>query len=428
MSSPTISKARQLLKTLGPGLLFASTAIGTSHLVLSTRAGAHHGMMMAGIILIALLLKYPFFEFGTRYANGTGNSLLIAYKKQGTWAIVLFIVAVVVNMFAVTGAIAAVSAGLLSSMFGISALPIPILAGAILAVSVLLLWLGGYAGLDRFIKFLTVVLLVTILIAFIAVLIKGPITKNPDFIAPALLEGAGLTLLVSLIGWMPSGLEASTMNSIWTIEKVQADKYQPSLKEALFDFNLGYIFTAALALMFLTIGAFTVYGSGQVLGGNATAFSNKLLTVFVANLGDWVYPFMATAAFGTIYGTLVTVIDAFSRGFTRAWRVFAFQKIENNEEQVAFLQKNYKLLLVVVGLGGFLLFYFSAAGMIKILEAATILSFFTAPVIAFLNWRAMQSGDLPGSHQPAKWLVNLAYVGLIAMIVFPLFFLWAMLA
>ena len=57
MTQPT---KRNLLKVIGPGLLFASSAIGTSHLVLSTRAGAHHGMIFLWIILLALLLKYPF--------------------------------------------------------------------------------------------------------------------------------------------------------------------------------------------------------------------------------------------------------------------------------------------------------------------------------------------------------------------------------
>jgi len=36
-------KLDRLLKTLGPGILFASTAIGVSHLVQSTRAGAEFG-------------------------------------------------------------------------------------------------------------------------------------------------------------------------------------------------------------------------------------------------------------------------------------------------------------------------------------------------------------------------------------------------
>lgn len=266
----TINK-RNLLKTIGPGLLFASSAIGTSHLVISTRAGAHHGMIFFWIIIAALLLKYPFFQFGTRYAVATGNSLIKGYKRQGNWAVFLFLSVIFVNMFAVTGAIGAVSAGLLKTMLVIS-WSMPIMVGGVLTITVgMLLW-GGYSALDFFIKMLSVVLLITVSIAFFAVLKNGPLEPVPDFQAPSLLEGTGLALLVSLIGWMPAGMEASTMNSIWVVEKIRASNYKPNLRESLFDFNLGFVFTTILALMFLTIGAFTVYGSGQVFPVKAVAF------------------------------------------------------------------------------------------------------------------------------------------------------------
>ncbi len=53
-------KLNRLLKTLGPGILFASTAIGVSHLVQSTRAGAEFGFALIGFVMLATLLKYPF--------------------------------------------------------------------------------------------------------------------------------------------------------------------------------------------------------------------------------------------------------------------------------------------------------------------------------------------------------------------------------
>ena len=418
---------RQTLKTIGPGLLFASAAIGTSHLVLSTRAGAHHGMIFLWIILGALFLKYPFYEFGPRYANATGFSLLKGYKEQGKWAVFLFTAVIFINMFAVTGAVGAVSAGLLSTMFGVGGISIPLLAGLVIFITVVLLLIGGYSGLDNFIKLISIVLLVTVFTAFIAVLIKGPIEPIDGFEAPSLLEGAGLTLFISLLGWMPAGLEASTMNSIWAVEKMRTENYYPTLKESLFDFNLGYVFTTVLALMFMTIGAFTVYGSGQLLEGNATQFSNKLLGVFTANLGQWVYPILAVAAFGTIYGTLVTVLDAFPRSFARALRVLKFDKFEKNKEQQHFLDKIYKISLIVVGIGGFLLFYLSAASMIRILEFATIIAFLSAPIIAWINLRAIQSEAVPASHRPAKWMIGLAYFGLLAMIGFAVYYLWSLL-
>lgn len=417
------STNQNLLKSIGPGLLFASSAIGTSHLVLSTRAGAHHGMVYFWIILAALILKYPFFEMGPRYANATGFSLLKGYKEQGIWAVLLFMFVITISMFAVTGAIGAVSAGLLATMFGVTGISVPILAGLIIGVSVILLLFGGYRGLDSLIKVISVLLLVTVLIAFGAVILKGPLEPIENFQAPPLFEGTGLALMISLLGWMPVGIEASTMNSIWNVEKARETNYHPTLRESLFDFKLGYVFTVILALMFMTIGAYTVFGSGLVLDDKPTQFCNKLLNVFTQNLGDWSYYIIALAAFGTIYGTLITVLDAFPRCFARGLRVLKFNDFEKNEEQLTFLETTYKWTLVIVGLGGFALFYFSASSMIQMLHYVTILSFLLSPIIAFINLRAIQSSTIPASHCPPSWMIGLAYLGLVTMVGFAIYYL-----
>lgn len=197
----------------------------------------------------------------------------------------------------------------------------------------------------------------------------------------------------------------------------------PTLKESLFDFNLGYIFTLFLALMFMTIGAYTVYGTGTVLDGNATQFSNKLLNVFTQNLGDWSYYIIAIAAFGTIYGTLITVLDAFPRCFVRGLRILKFDELEKNEPQIYFLENAYKWTLITVGLGGFALFYFSATSMVKLLDAATIIAFLTSPIIAFLNLRAIQSPDIPVTHRPSALMIGMAYLGLFALVAFSVYYL-----
>ena len=417
------NKTKHLLKTIGPGLLFASSAIGTSHLVLSTRAGATHGMVYFWIILIALILKYPFYEIGPRYASATGHSLVKGYKDQGIWAVLLFMFVITISMFAVVGAIGAVSAGLLATMFGVQIVPVPILAGIIIGASILLLLFGGYKGLDSLIKIISIILLVTVLIAFLAVLMKGPASPTVDFQAPPLFEGAGLALFISLLGWMPAGMEAATMNSIWTVEKTNVTNYQPTLKESLFDFNLGYGFTLILAVLFMTIGAYTVYGTGTVLDGNATQFSNKLLNVFTQHLGDWSYYIIAIAAFGTIYGTLITVLDAFPRCFVRGLRVLKFETIVNDAQQTTFLATAYKWTLIIVGIGGFLLFYLSAASMIQLLEYVTIISFLLSPIIAFINLRTIQSPNIPASHRPSALMMGLAYLGLFALIAFSIYYL-----
>ena len=77
-------------KTFGPGILFACTAIGVSHLVQSTRAGAEFGFMILGFVILANVLKYPFFEHGSRYANVTGTSIIDGYEKLGRKFLILY--------------------------------------------------------------------------------------------------------------------------------------------------------------------------------------------------------------------------------------------------------------------------------------------------------------------------------------------------
>ncbi len=51
------------IKKLGPGLLFAGAAIGVSHLVQSTKAGAEFGFGLLWALLLCNFFKYPFFLF-----------------------------------------------------------------------------------------------------------------------------------------------------------------------------------------------------------------------------------------------------------------------------------------------------------------------------------------------------------------------------
>ena len=56
--------------------LWAGAAVGVSHLVQSTRAGASFGLGLVVVVLAANFFKYPAFQFGPRYAAATGTILL----------------------------------------------------------------------------------------------------------------------------------------------------------------------------------------------------------------------------------------------------------------------------------------------------------------------------------------------------------------
>ena len=146
--------------------------------------------------------------------------------------------------------------------------------------------------------------------------------------------------------------------------------------------------------------------------------------MFTTNLGEWSYWIIAIAAFGTIYGTLITAWDAFARSFVRCLRIFKFPKIENNVEQQNYLTKYYNLILITIGVGGYILFAQFTGSMIKMLELATIFSFLAAPLISYLNLKAICGDEVPLSHRPPKWLMTLSYIGLIVMVLFSAYYIY----
>ena len=89
-SKNVVGKISNILKKLGPGLLFAGAAIGVSHLVQSTRAGADFGFGLIWALILVNLFKYPFFQYGPRYAIVTGESLLDGYYKIGKFFLIAY--------------------------------------------------------------------------------------------------------------------------------------------------------------------------------------------------------------------------------------------------------------------------------------------------------------------------------------------------
>ena len=61
MNAPAAT--RSFWTAFGPGLLFAGAAVGVSHLVQSTRAGASFGLSILIIVILANIIKFPGFRF-----------------------------------------------------------------------------------------------------------------------------------------------------------------------------------------------------------------------------------------------------------------------------------------------------------------------------------------------------------------------------
>ncbi len=117
----------------GPGLILAAAAIGVSHLVQSTRAGADYGVTLIWAVILASLMKYPFLEYGPRYAAVTQESLITGYKKLGGWALWIYIIFTVGTMFAIQAAVTIVTVSLAVELTGID---FPLLVWSIIILGI----------------------------------------------------------------------------------------------------------------------------------------------------------------------------------------------------------------------------------------------------------------------------------------------------
>ena len=206
----------QKFKLLGPGILFAGAAIGASHIIQSTQAGANFGFSLLVFVILANLFKYPFFEFGHRYTVATGESLISGYKKIGNWALNIYIFLNIFSSVISTAGVTIVTSAILALIFQIffgASINLTILSIVILSINLLILFLGKYSTMDKVVKFLVLFLTFATIFSFIIALFKGMhITEG--FVEPDLLSMASIGSLITLMGWMPAPIEATSWSSI----------------------------------------------------------------------------------------------------------------------------------------------------------------------------------------------------------------------
>ena len=405
-------------KISGPGILFASTAIGVSHLVQSTRAGADFGLFILGFVILALVLKYPFFEYGSRYANSTQTSIIDGYKKLGKPALWMYFLLTISSMFFVTGAVGFVTAGFFENLFGFDFLG-EFTIIILFVVCVLILAIGRFTLLNNLIKTIAIVLLVSTVSAFLFALYNGPVNPIVDFDSKYLLSSSGIFFLLALMGWMPIAIDLSSWNSLWTLERIKQTKIIPKLSETLLEFRIAYVITGILAMMFVTLGTFIFFGSGEELPNNNSHFAHKIVTLYTQTIGDWSYILIAASAFTVMFGTILAVFDGYSRSLKRTTELI-FMKTpkdisENPQTRHNFL---YVFFLLVTCIGSLVIVFQFRDNLKALVDFATTLSFVIAPVIAIFNFRLVTGKFLDSSAHPSGYLKVLSIAGIVFLILF----------
>ena len=416
-----MSKLRVLIKNLGPGLLFASMAIGTSHLVLSTKAGAQYGWIMVIPIVLANVFKYPFFEFGVRYTNITNKTLIEGYLNRGKGYLWFYAAITLVTTFTILAALYTVTAGLFINLFEISSVSISLVALGLFAFISSLLIIGKYRFLESSLKFVVSILFIALIVTTALVIFKGQVEEVANFTPTPIFNEVGVLFLIGLMGWMPTTVEASSWVSLWSIEKWKTEGSKPTLRESLQEFNIGYLMTAILAIFFMIIGWLTLYGTNTELNGNAVTFADQVVQLFTAHIGPWAYIFIAIAAFATMFSTCMTAHDAVAR--------VSLDIIDLLYPKVKLTGKKgyFALGVIILAVMNFVVITTFSANMGLLVALATFVSFVVAPIIGYMNLKNVMSGEIPKELRPKKPFQLLTYAGIVFLAFFSIYYFWIVL-
>jgi len=401
---------KRFIKKLGPGLLFAGAAIGVSHLVQSTRAGADYGFGLLWALLLIHLVKYPFFQFGPRYANATGESLLEGYLKLGKGVLILYGLLTSLTMFTIQAAVTIVTAGIATSLFG-DFISVKLWTVVILSVCFIILNIGKYQFLDVMMKIIIIVLTLTTLGATAMAIYNSSEAVSFTQLLP---EGSiEITFLIAFMGWMPAPLDVSVWHSLWTIEKQKNSSEKRNPNTALLDFNIGYLGTILLGISFVVLGALVMHPTGQSFSTSASKFPIQLIEMYTQSLGNWTSIIIGIAAFTTMFSTTLTTLDASPRSMHKTLEL-VFEKPFKN---------GYFIWSTVLILGTLSIYFFFLSEMGILIKVATLLSFLTAPFYALTNYILIASKHTPKEWRPSKILHIMSCIGILFLIGFSVWYL-----
>ena len=400
------------IKALGPGILMASAAVGGSHIVSSAQAGALYGWSLLLLVILTNLFKYPFFRFGAEYTLETGKNLVEGYAEKGKVYLGIFFILNVFSALVNTAAVGILCAAIVASAFP-NALGLSITQWSLILIVLIwaMLLFGGYKFLDGLAKWIMSALTLATVLAVIVAIIEHP-EYGADFVEKTPWQMTALPFIVSLMGWMPAPIEISAINSLWTAEKGKT--VDISIKDGLFDFNVGFIGTAILAVFFVALGALIQYPTGQEVQAAGAAYIQQFVGMYASVLGDWSRFLITFIAFLCIFGTVITVIDGYSRVNAESLRLL-FKKKEISPKEL-------NIWMTATAIIGGIIIYFFQGSVAPMLRFAMIASFLTTPFFALLNY-LLVTGE---NKNLAKWLKALSILGLIFLFGFALFFIYAL--
>ncbi|HJJ36643.1 MAG TPA: Nramp family divalent metal transporter, partial [Methanocorpusculum sp.] len=326
------TRLKKRLVFFGPGLLLAITAAGEAGIADALDIGAHFGMSLVWVVLLALIFKYAFTTGIARYTLATGKTIfqgLTSIPGPKNWAAYLTVIAYLIDAIAIGAMV--LFAGTFVDYLIPGSYPFYLICLLILILSLVILRTHIYHHFEKVMA--AVVLIVGVSLLVFMTQYPGTLIETVSGIVPSIPEHSEKEIL-AIIGAVGSGLMLM-LYSVWLEKKIRVRNEDPDTKEedkfrvgdkkayreylrsVRLDILFGFILVAIITIGFMAIGRI-----GMMLSfiPHGTEFSVDLMITMVLKLyhsipfGNLIFFIFVIVVF---FGATVIGLDARASAITK---------------------------------------------------------------------------------------------------------------
>lgn len=340
------SKKKNVLKTLGPGIVIAATGVGAGDMIAASVAGAKYGTVILWAAVLGAVLKYFMNEGIARWQLATGTTILQGWIHKFHTAVSIYFV----GYLFIWGFIVA---GALISACGLAAHAIfPSLSVAAWGIihsllAVILVFFGSYKLVERLMKFF-------IGMMFIVVFVSAVLT-HPDWwaifkslIIPRLPAGSA-KFIIGVIGGV-GGSVTLLSYGYWIREKKWIGKnFSRTVKT---DLIAAYVLTGLFGIAIMIIAAGVkpevITGSKMVI-----ALADRLGSA-AGPVGKWIF---LIGFWGAVFSSMLGVWQGVPYLFCDTVQVYKNKNFNISETKIDVRSPYYRFFLFYLAIPPLLLLF-----------------------------------------------------------------------
>ena len=420
---PTAFKG--IVRLVGPGLILASSIVGSGELIATTVLGAENGYLLLWLIVLSCLVKTVVQNELGRYAIGTGRTTLEAFNQvpgprlKISWLVWMWCAMVTFTLFQVGAMLGGISE-ILNRL--VPSVPITAFVWILAALSVVLLIAGKYVLVERVAMGL-VVSFTALTVSCCVLLLKlpqyfdwGEVLRGLTFQPP---EG-GMATAVAAFGITGVGATELVMYPYWCIEKGYAqyagrrDGSPAWTRRAIgwirvmgFDVILSMVIYTFATIAFYFLGAGILKGRGLVPEGSEMV--QVLSSIYTETLGEWSLGLFMVGAFAVLYSTVFASTAAHCRVWADLVGMLGFYDRSNYAHRLRTVR-----IFVVVLLAVPCLYFMMIREPVLMVKIGGIAQAIMLPVIGgfvvYLRYKRM-----PKAILPKQWITVMLWVSAVLM-------------